>query len=356
MLEELIEWETDLVRESFLNIVRVGKWWDLVLSPPEVNVGATPKEIVYEENKVSLYHYDSHAAPAKRIPVLIVYALINRSYILDLYPGHSFVQYLLDEGFDVFMVDWGTAGDGDRDIPFDYYIEGYLNRMVKKVMELSGSAHVSLFGYCIGGTLSTIYAALHPQSVKNLVLLTTPIDFSKGGRLTWMVNEDHFPLDAIVETYGNVPPWFIQAGFKFLNPASDIAKFYNFIKYLHDDRFVENFLAIEKWINDNVPFPGEAYRKYIRNLYQGNELIKGLFEINGTRVDLKKITANHLSVVGRDDTIVPPESAVCIRELISSPDREVVVMPGGHAGVIIGGRALKTTWPRIADWLLERSE
>lgn len=354
-MEKLIQWQTEFVEESFLNITRAAKWWELWVQPPEVKIGTTPKDTVYQENKVSLYHYQPHNTRVKTVPVLIVYALINRSYILDLYPGRSFVQYLLDEGLEVYMVDWGTPGDEDRNISFDYYIEGYLDRMVRKVMELSGSPQISLLGYCIGGTLAAIYSALHPERVKNLVLLTAPIDFSEGGYLTRAVDKAHFPLDALVETFGNIPPWFIQAGFKLLNPLGDLAKFYNLAKYIHDDRFVENFLAIETWVNDNVPFPGAAYRKFIRDFYQENKLCKGLLEMDDRQVDLNNIRAKHLSVAGRDDTIVPPRSAISILKFISNPDSEIVILPGGHVGVIIGDRALKTTWPRIGDWLLERS-
>lgn len=331
------------------------KWWELILAPPEIEVGTTSKDVVYRENKVSLYRYHPQTSSVKPVPVLIVYALINRLYILDLYPGRSFVEFLLEEGLQVYAVDWGVPGDEDRDITLDDYIEGYLNRMVRRVIELSGSPQISLFGYCIGGDLATIYTALHPERIKNLVLLTTPINFAEGGYLSCLVDEKHFPVDTIVDTFGNVPPWFFQAGFKVLNPLSDIVKLYNLFKHLPEEGFAKNFLAIEKWANDNVPFPGAAYRKFIKDLYQENRLYNGTFEINDHRVDLKKITANHLSVAARDDIIVPPDGAVCIRDLISSSDNTTLVLPGGHNGVIIGGRALKTTWPCIGDWLLERS-
>ncbi len=355
MWEKLSDLQEELFKEMNLNLTRLGKCWDLWCRPAKIEVGATPKDVVYRENKASLYRYHSPVNPAKPVPVLIVYALINRLYILDLYPGRSFIQHLLGQGLAVYAVDWGTPGDEDRGIPFDYYIEGYLDRMVRKVMELSGATQISLFGYCMGGTLAAIYAALHPERVKNLVLLTTPIDFAEAGYLGQVVRDEHFPLDAVVDAYGNVPPWFMQAGFKLLNPIGDVVKYYNFIKHMHNDLFLENFFAMETWVNDNVPFPGAAYRKYIEDLYQENLLYRGLFEIDGKRVDLKKITANHLSIAASEDNICPPQSATCIKELISSQDNEAVVLPGGHVGVLIGGRALKTTWPRITDWLLQRS-
>jgi len=338
------------------NIQRAGAWWDLCLQPPKVEVGVTPKDVVYRENKVRLYHYRGELADTKPIPVLIVYALINRLYILDLIPGRSFVRHLLGKGLDVYAVDWGTPGDEDRSITLDHYIEGYLDRMVKKVIALSGAPQISLFGYCMGGTLAAIYTALHPERVRNLVLLTTPINFEEAGYLGRPIDKEYFPLDTLVDAFGNIPSWFMQAGFKMLNPLGDVAKFYNFFKNMHNEDFVENFFAMETWVNDNVPFPGEAYRKFIRDLYQENLLCKGKFMIDGRRVDLKRINAAHLSVVASEDTIVPPKAALCMKELISSEDNQAVLLPGGHVGVIVGGRALKTAWPRITEWLQERSE
>jgi polyhydroxyalkanoate synthase subunit PhaC len=351
----LLRFQEEMIRESSQNMHRAGKIWEAWSSPPEVKVGLTPKDVVYRENKSSLYRYHPRLTPVRPVPVLIVYALINRLYILDLYPGRSFVEFLLDNGLQVYAVDWGVPRDEDRGIPLDYFIEGYLDRMVKKVIEISGSPVISLFGYCIGGTLAAIYAALHPERIRNLALLTTPIDFSKGGYLREAVDKKHFPVDRIVDTFGNIPPWFMESGFKLLNPMGDLIKTYNLYKHIPEEGFLKYFLSIEKWVNDNIPFPGEAYRKYIKDFYQENKLYRGLLNISGRHVDLKKITASHLSVAGRDDMIAPAASAVCIRDLISSKDNTAVALPGGHIGVIVGGRALKTTWPWIGDWLLERS-
>ncbi len=355
-LNHLFQWQRETLQESYKNIARARKLWELSVSPPKVRVGTTPKDVIHRDNKTSLYRYHSRVLPVKPVPVLIVYALINRLYILDLYPGRSFVEYLRDEGLQVYAVDWGEAGDEDRNIPLDDYIEGYLDGMVQKTIEDSGSPQISLFGYCIGGTLAAIYAALHPERVKNLVLLTTPINFDEGGPLRRMVDKEYFPVDRIVETYGNVPPWFIEAGFRLLNPTGSLVKSYNFFKQMLDEEFLRYFLAVETWVNDSVPFPGEAYRKYIKELYQENRLYRGTLKISGKTVDLGRITANHLTVAGSEDNIVPAAAAVCIRESVSSLENTTVTLPGGHIGVIVGGRALKTTWPRIADWLLEHSE
>lgn len=356
MLKYWMDLQQEMWKQSRENLERGTRLWDLLRHPPRVEVGITPKDTVYRENKTRLYNYRKTLDRVRPTPVLIVYALINRLYILDLHPDRSFVKHLLDSGLDVFAVDWGEPGPEDRSIPLDHYLDGYLHRMVEKVCEVTGSPQISLFGYCIGGTMAATYAALHPERIRNLVLLTTPINFDEAGYFRDVVANERFPLDAMVDTWGNIPPWVMQSGFKLLNPLGDAAKVDMFFKKMTDDGFLQNFFAVEKWVNDNVPFPGEAYRKFIQDLYRDNLLYKGEFRINGRTVDPGRIDAAHLSVAADDDDIVPPESAACIKDLISSRDSEVVTLPGGHVGVIIGGRAKRNTWPRISDWLLLRSE
>ncbi len=354
-MANILHWQRELMEDYSQHLVRAGKFWNWAVSPPEIRVGLTPKDIVYQEHKPRLYRYHSRDGTVQPTPILIVYALINRLYILDLYPGRSFIEFLRNEGLQVYAVDWGVAGDEDRGISLDYYVEGYLDRMVDTVRNITGSPRITLFGYCIGGTLAAVYAALHPEKIRNLVLLTTPIDFEAGGYLRTVVDKDHFPVDRIVNAFGNIPPWFMQTGFKLLNPLGDLVKSYNLYKHIPEEGFLKYYLAIEKWVNDSIPFPGEAYRKFIKDFYQENKLYRGLLEISGRRVKLRDISANHLTVAGREDTIAPAASAVCIRDLISSEDNTAVTLPGGHIGVIVGGRALKTTWPWMGDWLLERS-
>src|SRR3954468_13523068 len=144
----------------------------VVVEGAQADTGQTPKEVVWTKNKARLYRYEPSAEKKHPVPILMVYALINRPYVLDLLPGNSFIEYLVGKGFDVYLLDWGIPGDEDKDMDLENYILDYLPRAVKKVLRTSGVEELTLLGYCMGGTMSAIYASLFPEHVKNLILLT----------------------------------------------------------------------------------------------------------------------------------------------------------------------------------------
>src|SRR6266571_2144256 len=169
-----------------------------VLSARDAPVGVTPKELVWRKNKASLYHYQRETPATKRIPVFLILPLINRAYILDLRPGSSFVEHLLGQGFDVFLLDWGIPGDEDRALDVTMLLTRYLPRATRKASEAAGDVPLTILGYCIGGTLAACYTALYPHSpveVRNLVLFTTPIDFSDAGKFGVMTAKGVFPIE-----------------------------------------------------------------------------------------------------------------------------------------------------------------
>ena len=100
----------------------------LLLEADPVETGRTPKEVVWTKNKARLYRYEPEKGKRHPVPVLLVYALILRPYVLDLIPGNSLIEYLVGEGFDVYMLDWGVPGDEDKDLSFEHYVLDYLPR------------------------------------------------------------------------------------------------------------------------------------------------------------------------------------------------------------------------------------
>src|SRR5919202_2254238 len=184
----------------------------------EVEVDLTPKDVVWHRGEARLFHYESARQKEYTVPILIVYAPILRPYILDLVPGNSLVEYLLGEGFDVYLLDWGNAGPEDKHVSFEDWILDYMPVAVQSVLRGSGSEELTIFGYCQGGTMSAMYASLFPEGyLKNLILLATPTDFAPGdsgifGLWTlWSRNsENYFDPDTIVETFGNIPEDFLK--------------------------------------------------------------------------------------------------------------------------------------------------
>jgi polyhydroxyalkanoate synthase len=259
---------------------------------------------------------------------------------------------LVDAGLDVFCLDWGVPNDEDRYLEWDDVL-ARLARMVRRVKRETGAEQIGLLGYCIGGTLTAIHTALEPDSIAALVNLAGPIDFSEGGFLAHMTNPRWFDPEAIASA-GNMSAEQMQAGFVALRPTSQIAKWVSFLDRLTDPERLEAFQALDEWASANIAFPAAAYVRYIRELYQDNALIRGDHAVNGRRVDLSQIRCPLLTVVTDRDAICPPKAAQALGTCSSSQDQQLLVIPGGHVGAVVGGRAPKELYPKLASWLQDK--
>jgi polyhydroxyalkanoate synthase len=334
----------------------------VVVDSLEVPVGLTPKELVWTLNKARLYRYKPTRPPKERrpVPLLLVYALINKPFIFDLAPGRSFVEFMVDQGFDMYLLDWGAPGPEDQEITFDDYVTEYLVRAVRKVVRVSGADEISMLGYCLGATLTTIYAGLYPDApVRNLILLTAPIDFSnppEGSMAMWL-EEERLDVDRIIGTFGNVPGELIRFWAKLLKPAENfVGAYVNVWKNLDDEKAVHGWQVINRWVEDVIPFAGSAFRQFVLDYVRGNELIRGEHEVNGQRVELSNIRAPLLNLVAEYDHIVAQSQAESIMELVSSEDKELRVIPSTHVGIMASGRARSKLWPELVEWLAPRSD
>jgi polyhydroxyalkanoate synthase len=314
----------------------------------------TPKDVIMTDGTAALYRFarPAGAAAIARTPIVLVPSLINRWYVLDLRAGASLVEALTAAGLDVWCLDWGIPEDEDRYRSWTDVLDR-LARMVRMVRRTTGAAKVALLGYCMGGTLATIHAALHPAELAALIDLAGPIDFSQGGMLRRMVDPRWFDADAIADA-GNVAPAQMQAGFGALRPTLDLAKAVGMGDLVGDPKAQLAFRALETWSSDNIPFPGEAYRTYITELYQGNALCAGTHRVRGQAVDLGAITCPTLAIVADRDTICPPPAAIALTERVGSTDTAVLRVPGGHVGAVVGGRAAREMYPGLIAWLAPR--
>ena len=343
--------EAEKMRDKFTKAIEIA-----LVDPPDVQIGTTPHDVVFTENKLRLLHYRPVVKNPKATPLIMIFALINRPSILDLKPGRSVVEVLLSKGIDVYLIDWGAPGDEDNHLDMNHYINRYIKKVVEKVKKRSGSKKVSILGYCMGGTMSAIYTALHPEDVQNLILLTAGIDYNVEGTLSMWGEKENFNVDKFIDAFGNAPPEFLQSGFLFLKPVENmISKYVNFYENVDNEAFVDNFLAMEKWLNDNIAVPGEVFREFIKYLYQENRLVENKLEVNGELVELKNITCPVMNLIAERDHLVPPESSIGFNDLISSKDKETIVFPSGHIGLSVSSKSLKGLWPDVADWIIERS-
>src|SRR3989337_1502186 len=339
---------------------------ELFLNPPDFSVGTTPSEIVYTEDKMRLIHYIPTVEKPHPVPILVVYALVNRYYILDLQPDKSIVKKVLDEGFDVYIIDWGYPSGADRYLMLDDYVNDYIDSAVDKIKERSGLDKITLLGVCQGGTLSVMYAALRPEKVKNLITLVTPVNFDtdKGLLHIWAKNLD---VDKIVDYYGIVPGDFLNAGFLLTDPFRlMIDKYVGLFDRiecepndtacsLRNEDTIRNFLRMEKWIFDSPDQAGETFRQFMKDCYQKNLLIKNEMKLNGKKINLKNITMPLLNVMAEFDHLVPTDASIPLTEAVSSSDKETLVFPTGHIGIFVGSKSQKEVCPRIAEWLKPRS-
>jgi polyhydroxyalkanoate synthase len=325
-------------------------------------IAQTPKELVWTLNKAKLYRYIPVLSKEKRhpVPLLMVFALMNRPYILDLRPGHSFVEYMLNKGYDLYLLDWGAPGPEDKNLKFDDYTLDYMPRAIRKLKTISGSEEFSLLGWCIGAILTTIYASLRgEEGLRNLILLTAPLDFSNKQNLTFArwTDERYFDVEKVLAAFGNMPGEMIDYGAKALKPVENYVS--NYLKLwdnLDDPRIVESWHAMNTWVTDNVSLAGGAFRQLIVDLYRKDKLMRGELVIRGERVDLSRIHANLLTVIAEGDHITPGCQSEPIMSKVSSADKELFRMSGGHIGIMAGSGASKHTWPHISGWLDPRSE
>jgi polyhydroxyalkanoate synthase len=320
-------------------------------------MAATPAETIWRRRSVRLlrYRFPEGVSQAAEVPLFLVPSMINRHYVMDLVKGHSLVEHLLGQGLALYLVDWGRAAAEDRFLDFDYLIEHLLGAALERACRHAHVEHMSMLGYCMGGTMAAIYAALHPKRVANLITLACPIDFDKGEALFQWTDPRWFNPDLVVDALGNLPAALMKGSFGWLLPTSSAQKLLTLIDKGDDRQFMRIFTAMEKWSNDNVPFPGEAYRKYIRDLFQKNLLVKGELEVYRQPVRLSSITCPVLVLSGSRDHIVPGACAVPLTCLCGSKDATAVELPGGHIGIVVGSGTSKHLWPALDDWLLPRS-
>ncbi|MHB1568916.1 MAG: alpha/beta fold hydrolase [Solirubrobacteraceae bacterium] len=329
---------------------------NLILTTPDAQIGCTPRDVVWTHRNTTLYRYRSQSREHP-IPVLLVFALINRPEVFDLRPGHSFVEFLLGEGFDVFLVDWGVPDDEDADMGLAEFVCDELHWAVRETLRCAGEEELTLLGWCIGGTLCTIYCALHPdEAVRNAILLTTPIDTSGSLYARW-VGRDEFDVDLIADSWPSIPGAGIDWANKLMKPVTNYFTTYRrlFTGVLEGRDQRESYQAMARWVADNPPFPARAYREWITGMYKENRLVSGRLRLRDQRVDLGAIDQNLLVVTAGADHIAPRGGTMPLLSLVASEDVTHLARVGGHIGLMAGSKARQEIWPELADWLAARS-
>jgi polyhydroxyalkanoate synthase len=329
---------------------------NLLLTRDDAPIGVTPRDVVWTHRKATLYRYRS-TNRTHALPILLVFALINRPDIFDLRPGNSFVEFLLEEGYDVFLLDWGVPGDEDADMGLDNYVCDELPWAMRETLRASGQEELSLLGWCIGGTVVAMHAALNPGGpARNLVLLTTPVDTSGSLYANW-VARDSFDPEFVTEVLPSVPGAGVDWANKMMKPVTNFWTTYRTLwqQVLDDETKPEAYQSMARWVADNPPFPGRAFSQWITWMYKENRFVRNRVRLRGERVDLGNIDQNMLVVTAGADHIAPRPGTLPLLDLVSSEDVTHLDRPGGHIGLMAGSKAREEIWPDIAEWLEERS-
>ena len=326
-----------------------------------VEVGETPSEVVYTENKLELHRYSPASIGEERtqdVPILVVYALINRPYILDLQPDRSVIRRLLESGFEVYLIDWGEPSQLDTALTLEDYVCRYVDNCVDEVRADADVEDIHLLGYCMGGTMSVMYAALYPEKVRTLGLMAAGLCFADtGGVLEAWGDEEFYDPSDVTDAFGNVPADFLDVGFALMDPVNNyVRKYLNLYENLDDEDFVENFARMEKWLADGIDVAGAAYTEFLEEVYQQNALYENDLSLGDRHVDLGAIRMPVLQIMGEYDHLVPPEASKPFNDRVPSSDVTSMEFATGHIGLSVSSSSHDSLWPAVGEWYAERSD
>lgn len=328
---------------------RWARWHKIVSGQESVDIGQTPKSIAYRHDIITLYRYQRATPATQKHPILIIYSLVNRPVVLDLLPGRSVVERLLEAGFEVYLLDWGTPSALDYFAGLETYLNLYMRAVVKETLKHANASSLHLFGYCMGGTLAAIYSALHPKGIRSLTLLGTPLSFrSKNQLYKWSADPNVNKPEKLVEAWRVAPAWSFES-FSLLTLDKKPNILSQLYDKLDDEAYTESFKAMERWVGDQIPMAAALFTEFIQACFLDNDLIKGKMKVGSRLVDLKTINIPVLTILGKSDHLVPRETTGIEESTFSRG--ESIEFPVGHVGLSVSSKSHARLWPQVCNWL-----
>jgi polyhydroxyalkanoate synthase subunit PhaC len=355
-LEKQIRKEPSLTEEVQEVYRKLEKVRNILYTAGNIGVGETPNEVLAETRAYRLLHYQQMVSKTARTPILVVYALINRSYVLDLQSDKSWIRSLLSQGFDVYLIDWKTPTAADKYVSFDDYVNCYIDDCVETVLKRNKVEKLTLHGYCMGGTMSTMYTALHQDRVRNLAVIAPVIDGQKDFTVIGNLAKN-MDVDKMLQIIGNLQSEQLYAFYLTLKPFKQgINKYWNFLQNVDNEQFVGNFLRLEKWLYDTPPIAGETFRQWVSDIYQKNLLMKNEMRLRDKIVDLSTIKVPLLNIIADEDHLVSPQCSAPLNDIVSSTDKRLMKFHTGHVGLIASLYSQNNVLPKVGQWLMARSQ
>jgi polyhydroxyalkanoate synthase len=348
-------------RESILEEIQEGyrklqKARSTLYMAGNVEVGETPNEVLVETRSYRLLHYQQMVSKTAKTPILVVYALINRSYVLDLQHDKSWIRSLLSQGFDVYLIDWKAPTMADKYVSFDDYVNCFIDDCVEVLLKKNKVDKLTLHGYCMGGTMSTMYTALHQEKVRNLAVIAPVIDTERDSTVIANVAKN-MDVEKMLHVTGNLQAEQMYALYSALKPFKQgVNKYFNFVQNIDNEPFVDNFLRLEKWLYDTPPIAGETFRQWVSDIYQKNLLVKNELKLRDKLIDLSMIRVPLLNIVADEDHLVSPQCSAPLNDVVSSIDKRLMRFQTGHVGLIASLYSQNNVLPKIGQWLKARSQ
>jgi polyhydroxyalkanoate synthase len=317
----------------------------------------TPSSVIWRSGAAKVRRYRSDAAVRYGQPVLAFTGLVSRPYCFDLAPGNSFVQRLMDAGFDAYVLDWGIPTAEDSGMTLENYLQDLLPRAMAAVLREARVDSLNLLGYCMGGNMALSALAAEPRlPVKNLAVMTTAIDFTHLGPITEALREGRVPVESVLDETGNVPANVIETAFKVRRPTSDMVVYANLLQNLWNDEYLVGYQAMGRWVREHVPMAGAAFLQIAEQWVVENGFYEGRLRLGGRPVRLSSIRVPTLAVIAQRDDMVPQEAATPISEVLTGTEVELFMPDTGHTGLVTGRTASRVTLPHIFDWLAQHSD
>jgi polyhydroxyalkanoate synthase len=321
-----------------------------------IDVGQTPHEILAETRLYRLLHYQQMVSKTEKTPILVVYALINKSYVLDLQQDKSWIKSLLSQGFDVYLIDWKCPTAVDKYVSFDDYVNSYIDDCIDIVLKKNKVDKLTLHGYCMGATMSIMYTTLHQEKIRNLAVIAPVVDTEKDTTVIGNLAKN-MDVNKMLDVVGNLPVEQLYACYSALKPFKQgINKYFNLIQNIDNEQFVGNFLRIEKWLYDTPPIAGETFKQWISDIYQKNLLVKNELKLGNELIDLSRIKVPLLNIVADEDHLVSPQCSAPLNDMVSSTDKRLMRFHTGHVGLIASLYSQNNVLPKVGQWLKTRSQ
>ena len=335
----------------------VKRWKGLfsIWNTPEPEVGPTPRMAVWKKNKATLWHYPTSKKKFS-VPLFLVYSLVNKAFVLDMAPGASMIEAFVENGFDVYLLDFGVPGYEDKDITIDDYLVDYIQRGVRMALHHSKAKEITVIGYCLGGTLAAIYAAISSEPIRNLILCVAPLNFSDPPIFDkWIeaIRNGDLNMDRLLDAYGFIPGKFMKYSMRAVSAPIYFSHYLSLLNKSYDKDYVDKWRRFNNWTEGHIGFSGAAVKQLLNDLGKDNKFMNRSLVIRGKKADPSNIKANLLIVAASQDRLVPENLSKDFIKVVSSKDKTYTLVSGGHTTLAVKGKGLPAF---LADWLPERSE